>query len=141
MLRQVENAVGLSYGTISDVSNFDKTAEEIRSSKQRSFSRVRDIQESLKAALTALAYGMQYYTDYQTSSVQKPPAELSCDFGDGVLEDWEKTFTRRFQLVSAGLLKPEYVITDEFSCTVEDARKMIPNSSLESSGNGLFGDA
>lgn len=43
MLRRIENAVGLSYGTLSEVSEVEKTAEEVRSSKQRSFSCVKDI--------------------------------------------------------------------------------------------------
>ena len=42
ILRRIENAVGLSYGTLSEVSDVEKTAEEVRSSKQRSFSRVKD---------------------------------------------------------------------------------------------------
>ena len=37
ILRRIENAVGLSYGTLSEVSDVEKTAEEVRSSKQRSF--------------------------------------------------------------------------------------------------------
>lgn len=57
ILRRIENAVGLSYGTLSEVSDVEKTAEEVRSSKQRSFSRVKDIQENLRNALSRCSMG------------------------------------------------------------------------------------
>ena len=67
ILRLIENAVGLSYGTLSEVSDVEKTAEEVRSSKQRSFSRVKDIQENLRNALEQMLYGMQFYQYYYRS--------------------------------------------------------------------------
>lgn len=55
IFRQIENTTGLSYGTISEVSDVEKTAEEVRISKQRSFVRVCDIQKNLQTALEQLA--------------------------------------------------------------------------------------
>lgn len=43
MLKRVEFQCGLAYGTLSDPQNVDKTAEEIRSSKQRSYTTVKDL--------------------------------------------------------------------------------------------------
>ena len=55
IFRQIENTTGLSYGTISEVSDVEKTAEEVKISKQRSFVRVCDIQKNLQTALEQLA--------------------------------------------------------------------------------------
>ena len=54
MLKRVEFQCGLAYGTLSDPQNVDKTAEEIRSSKQRSYTTVKDLQRALGNALTDL---------------------------------------------------------------------------------------
>ena len=139
MLRRIENSVGLSYGTLSEVSDVEKTAEEVRSSKQRSFSCVNDIQQNLKAALQQLFYGMQYYADYLNGSGQLPDAELTCTFGDGVLEDTDKEFQRRLLLAQAGYIKPEKLLAWYFGCSEEEAKEMIPQSSMKSNAPALFG--
>ena len=54
ILKRIEFNSGLAYGTLSDPQNVDKTAEEIKSSKQRSYQLVKDIQESLEAAISCL---------------------------------------------------------------------------------------
>ena len=51
ILRRVEFNSGLAYGTLSDLNTVDKTAEEIKTSKQRSYSTVSDIQKALQKAL------------------------------------------------------------------------------------------
>lgn len=137
MLRRIENAVGLSYGTLSEVSEVEKTAEEIRSSKQRSYTRVCDIQQSLQEALEELLYGMQYYRDYYTGTV-RTAAGLNVTFGDGVLEDTEKEFQRRLQLAQAGFYKPEMLLSWYFGCSEEKALTMMPDNSMKSNAGKLF---
>lgn len=138
MLRRIENAVGLSYGTLSEVSEVEKTAEEIRASKNRSFTRICDIQQSLQDTLEQLLYGMQYYRNYY-SGISRSDAELTCTFGDGVLEDTDKEFQRRLLLAQAGYLKPEKVIAWYFGCSEEEAKEMIPDNSMKSNAPALFG--
>ncbi len=141
ILRRIENAVGLSYGTLSEMSEVEKTAEEIRSSKQRSFTRVCDIQEGLQESLSGLLYGMQYYRDYYSGS-SKAAANLNVTFGDGILEDTEKELQRRFLLTQAGYYKPELLLSYYFGCTEEEARAMMPDNSMQSNASKLFeGDA
>lgn len=129
-----ESAVGLSYGTLSEVSDVEKTAEEIKSSKQRSFVRVSDIQGNLQAALEQLLYGFQYYRDYYANRHTKP-AEVSCTFGDGVLEDTDKEFQRRLQMVQARVLKPELLLSWYFGCEEAEALQMLPE---QQDAGGLF---
>jgi hypothetical protein len=63
-------------------------------------------------------------------------AELTCSWGDSVLEDTEKTFQRRFQMAQAGYLRPELVVSYEFGCSEEEARKLMPNGGLTLFGGG-----
>lgn len=134
ILRRIESAAGLSYGTLSEVSDVEKTAEEIKSSKQRSFVRVSDIQGNLQAALEQLLYGFQYYRDYYANRHTKP-AEVSCTFGDGVLEDTDKEFQRRLQMVQARVLKPELLLSWYFGCDEAEALQMLPE---QQDAGGLF---
>ncbi len=75
-LRLVEFNCNLAYGTLSDRNNTDKTAEEIRASKQRSYSFVQDCQSALQTALEDMVDAMAFWCDlyqlcpsgaYQTS--------------------------------------------------------------------------
>ncbi len=63
MLKRIEFNCSLAYGTLSDPQNTDKTAEEIRASKQRSYAAVRDLQTSLQQCLTQLANIICVYAD------------------------------------------------------------------------------
>lgn len=127
ILRNVEFKCGLAYGTLSDVQDVEKTAEEIKSSKQRSFSTVSDIQACIEDALTDLLYAMDALcTLYNLAPAGK--CEIMCSFGDGVLEDIDKEFARRHNLVNAGLLRPELFLAWYFRCTEEDAKAMMPGA-------------
>lgn len=134
MLRRIENAVGLSYGTLSEVSDVDKTAEEVRSSKQRSFSKVKDIQANLRIALEDLVYGLQYYRDVYANRT-KPPAKAVFTFGDGVLEDPDVEYQRRAQMVRDKIMRPETFLAWYFDCTEEKAKEMMPE---QQDSGGLF---
>lgn len=127
ILRNIEFKCGLAYGTLSDVQDVEKTAEEVKSSKQRSFSTVSDIQSSIEDSLVQLLYAM----DALCTLYNLAPAgnsELMCSFGDGVLEDIDKEFARRLNLVNAGLLRPELFIAWYFRCSEEEAKAMMPGA-------------
>lgn len=125
MLRRIESNSGLAYGFLSQVDDVEKTAEEIKSSKQRSYDRVHDIQEALRTALEGAVYGMQYLRDYYENR-HNGDAALTCTFGDGVLEDADKEYTRRMQMVSAGLLSKEQFVMWYFSCDEAKAQQYLP---------------
>ena len=55
-LERIEFSAQLAYGTLSEPTYSDKTAEEIKTSKQRSFSAVSKIQRSLENAEKDLVY-------------------------------------------------------------------------------------
>ena len=119
-LRRVEFNIGLSYGDISDPQTIEKTATEIRSSKQRKYVLVSSIQAALAHTFDSLIYSMDVYA----SLYGLAPAgdyEATYDWGDSILDDQEtkdKEFARNLQLVSADImnaweLRAKYFNEDE----------------------------
>jgi len=105
ILRSIEFNTGLAYGTISDVQSNDKTAEEIRASKQRSYSTVTDIQGALKKALSELVYIMNVWCSIYNLAPEGK-YELSFDFDDSILADRALEFSEKRQLVEMGIMTP-----------------------------------
>lgn len=69
-----------------------------------------------------LVYAMDVYADLY----ELAPAgtySLSCTWGDSILEDVDKEFQRRLQLVTAGKLKPEKLLAWYFNIDEETAVK------------------
>lgn len=126
ILQRIEFNVGLAYGTLSDPQIVEKTAEEIKTSKQRSYTQVSAIQQSLEAALEDLLYAAEVYASFSGDLIGS--AELMCTWGDSVLEDTDKEFARRFQLASAGKYKWELLLSWYFNSTEAEAAEMIPEA-------------
>ena len=124
ILQRIEFSVGLAYGTLSEPSEIEKTATEILTSKQRSYVFVSEIQQSLETALEDLVYALNVYSSVEKSTLGD--IKLTCNFGDSVLEDTEKEFQRRLQMVSAGLLTKEKFIAWYFNCDEKEASAYIP---------------
>lgn len=80
--REIEFIVGLSYGDLSDVQQVEKTAEEVKVSKQRKYNRVTAIQGKLQTCLEELVAGLAFYNELYTSGY-----ELNCKFHDSILTD------------------------------------------------------
>lgn len=131
IFQRIEFNCGLAYGTLSDPQTVEKTAEEIRTSKQRSYTQISAIQRNLEFTLENLIYIYNYYSRY--FNLSQFDAVLSCVWGDSVLEDTDKEFQRRLQMVSAGILTKEKFISWYFHCDESQANDYIPQS------DGLFG--
>ena len=105
ILRKIEFNCGLAYGTLSDVDNVEKTAEEIRASKQRSYSTICDIQKSLRDALCELVGAMDALCSlYHLAS--EGEYEISFDFDDGIVADRTTEFSEKQKLLQAGIMQP-----------------------------------
>lgn len=83
--RDIEFNVGLAYGDLSKVSEVEKTAEEVRTSKQRKYNTVKAIQDNLKDCLEDFVKALAFYN--AMTSVQ---TEFKCEFSDSILTDEEK---------------------------------------------------
>ena len=125
LLKRIEFSCSLAYGTLSDPSSVEKTAEEIRTSKQRSYSAVCDMQARLREALEHLVWCLDFYATLYNLA-PRGEYEVSYTFGDGVLEDTDKEFARRLQLVSNGYLKPEKLLAWYYGVSEEEAAEMMP---------------
>lgn len=97
--RNIEFAVGLSYGDISNPQNIEKTATEIRSAKCRKFNTVYSIQQNLKTCLDDLVYALAFYNEMATKNY-----EFVCDFKDSILVDEETERIQDRQDVSMGAM-------------------------------------
>ena len=88
ILKKVEFQCNLAFGTFSDPASVEKTATEVRISKQRSFSAVSNIQKSLEHAIDDLIYSV----DKLASLYHLAPAgtyKTSYQWHDSVLQDEE----------------------------------------------------
>lgn len=128
MLKRVEFQCGLAYGTLSDPQNVDKTAEEIRSSKQRSYTTVKDLQRALGTALTDLVYSINKLLDAQWNGGENVPSPGDCnitfDFDDSIISDPKERKQMYWGYVTAGKF-PFWRYLVEFEGYSEDDAKAI----------------
>lgn len=80
--REIEFAVGLAYGDLSNPQFVEKTATEVITSKQRKYDTVTAIEENLKQCLDDLAYALAFYNSMTLSGYK-----FTCDFKDSILTD------------------------------------------------------
>lgn len=103
IFKRIEYNCSLAYGTISDPTNVDKTAEEIKTSKQRSYQLVSDIQLSLENSLNGLIRVIDDLCDmYNLAPVGNYDVSYSWD--DSIIIDAEKEKLQDMQEVNNGLL-------------------------------------
>ena len=101
ILRRIEFQCGLAYGTISNPQSVEKTAEEVRASKQRSYATVRLIQKALQDSIESLFYAMDVYATLYSLA----PAggyDLAFDWDDSIVNDPTERKAQFWQYVEAG---------------------------------------
>lgn len=119
--RQIEFAVGLSYGDLSDAQYVEKTATEIKASKSRKYNRVTAIQDKLKVCLEDLVAGLAFYNGLYTSGY-----EFQCHFNDSILTDEEAERQQDRQDVSMGVMSLTEYRAKWYGETEEEAEKNFP---------------
>lgn len=124
-LMKIEFLVGLAYGTLSEPTDIEKTAYEIRVSKQRSYHTVTAMQDAWHKGFKKIIYAMRVLA-LLYDMVPDGETELNCNWGDGVLEDTEAEYQRRWSMVVAGKLKTEAFLAWYFGCSEEEAKNMMP---------------
>jgi len=126
--REIEFKVALAYGTISNPQNVDRTAEEIRSSKHRSFAAVSDMQKSLESALEDYIYAINTLTSVNNLA---PDGiyQTQYNWGDGILEDTDKETKIKLQEVATGIISPEAYLKWRYDYTAEQIAEVMPQRS------------
>ncbi len=124
ILQRVEFNSGLAYGTISDPQNVDKTAEEIKASKQRSYANVADNQKSLEVALRQLVYAMDVWATIGNLA-PKGEHEISFEWDDSLITDREKEFNQRMLLMQMGEMQKGELRAWYLGETLEQAQEQL----------------
>ena len=120
-LRQVEFNVCLSYGDLSDVSDVEKTAAEVKVAKKRKYNMVGAIQENLKECLEDLVYALAFY-----NSMLRSGYEFICAFNDSILVDEETERQQDRQDVSMGVMSHAEYRAKWYGETLEEAQSKLP---------------
>ena len=137
ILQRIEFSCGLAYGTISDPLIVDKTAEEIKTSKQRSYSTVKLIQLQLEKAMNVYAKACDILaTLYGLAPEGKYTSATSLD--DSIVVDAESERLRDMQEVTQGIMKKWEYRVKWYGDTEDDAKAMTEEDM--SDDEILFGD-
>ena len=88
IIQKVEFNSGLAYGTLSDPQTVDKTAEEIKASKQRSYATVKSIQNSLDDAIRGLVAAADAWLTI--AGISPGTVETACKWDDSLVVDAEQ---------------------------------------------------
>ena len=141
VLRRIEFGAGLGYGDLSEVSQVDKTAEEIRASKERSYSTIVDIQKTLERSLTEVAEVMSIISDlYELGPDSTDEYDLTFHFDDSIVSTI-KTSDKKLEWdiamaeANSGYIKPEIYLMKRYGVTLEEALDMMPSKEPEATAN------
>ena len=128
IIQKVEFNSGLAYGTLSDPQNVEKTAEEIKTSKQRSYSTVKDIQNAAEDAIKELVHAIDIWMDLKELA---PPGrvDVSCDWDDSLIVDKKYEFEQLRADVGLGAVGLVEYRMKRFGETEEQAKEMLRKAS------------
>lgn len=124
ILQRIEFSCGLAYGTLSDPQTIEKTAEEVRASKQRSYSTIKSIQGALEAAIIDLVYAMDRFASEYGLGGPSNAYEIAFDWDDSIINDPKERKQMFWQYVSAGKY-PMWKYLVEFEGYSEDDAKAL----------------
>lgn len=124
-LRLYEVQIGVSSGTFTfDSQKGLVTATQVLSEDRTTYNTVAQLQRQLRPVLEAVAEITANLARFYGFEVVD--GEPAVEFGDSVFEDTGTEFSRRFQMVQAGLLKPEEFNAWYFGVPLKKAREMLP---------------
>lgn len=125
ILHMVENQCHLSPGTLSlDARTGTVTATEVISQDRTTYSTCAAIQQSASQALLDVIEAMDVLSDlYRLCPAGKISPAVS--FGDSVFEDTQQEFSRRIEMVRAGILRPEKLLEWYFDVDADTANTLL----------------
>lgn len=102
ILQRIEDVVGLSRGTLADVTSEARTATELRILRQRSYSTIADNQKALERCLKDVVRVMDKYATLYNLAPEGE-YEVSFEWDDSIITDTEQQMNERMILLNAGL--------------------------------------
>ena len=137
--QEIEFQSNLAYGTISDPNTVDKTATEINSSKQRSYSSVSQMQNSLEKALKHLVKILDIYCDlYELAPAGE--YEVSAEWDDSIIVDAESEQRISMQEVDRRLMSKKRYLMRRYGLTEEQAIERLKEIEEENKTNDIFAE-
>lgn len=124
ILRNVEYLSCLAFGTLSKIDDTEKTATEIKASKQRSYCTVSAIQKALQKCLEEYLVCLNDLCDFYKLA-PKDKVEQSFDFDDSLVTDSETEQKIWLQEVAAGLMPAVEYRMKRYGETEKQAQKML----------------
>ena len=104
IVQKVEFNSGLAYGTLSDPQVVEKTAEEIKMSKQRSYSTVKAIQNKLGDAIKALVDAIDAWMTMEDLALPGS-VNLAISWDDSLVTDKKAEREQDLQDLAAGIMQ------------------------------------
>lgn len=129
-LKLIEFACCLAYGTLSDPQNVDKTATEIKTSRQRSYTFVSDTQQALQTALEDLVYAMDYWAVFYGLVPPGDNYEVSFNWDDSIIVDAEAERQTDRADVAMGVMSLAEYRSKWYGETLEEAERNLPEPAL-----------
>ena len=124
-LRLYEVQIGVSGGTFTfDTQKGLVTATQVLSEDKTTYNTTAQLQRQLKPVLQALAKITATLSEFY--GIPCADGEPAIEFGDSVFEDTGTEFNRRFQMVQAGLLRPEVFNAWYFGLPLDKAKELLP---------------
>lgn len=130
ILRKIEFACGLAYGTLSNPQTVSKTATELKISNQRSYATITDTQKALESALEGLLYAMDIWATLGNLA-PRGTYQTGYQWDDSIVKDTELQFSQDLQLVGSGIMSKVEWRMRNFHEPEEVARKKIAEAQGE----------
>lgn len=132
MLRDIEEAVGLSPGTYSDPRTEARTATELKILRQRSYSTVADLQTATENALRSLTECMKIFASLYdvggvADAVNVSDIDMTFTWDDSILTDDDAEFAQQARLVQMNILRPEELRAWYTGESLEEAAANLPD--------------
>lgn len=124
--RQIEFACSLSYGDLSKNETVEKTAQEIKASKNRKYNMVNAIQNNLKQCLEDLAYAIAFYNAMFTAEIG-----FECSFHDSIKTDEDTERQLDIRDMQMGLMSRVDYRMKWYGETEEQAKQKIAEITME----------
>lgn len=124
-LKMIEFVCGLAYGAISDPTEVDKTATEVKSSKQRLYVTVTTIQTALEAALTDTAAAIAFW-------MGRPSPVVTFDWGDSIMTDSDAVAKQALLELQAGVIDNVEYYKRVYKMPEKDALKLAADIAARS---------
>lgn len=139
ILMRIEDTIGISRGTLSDVAAEARTATELKILKQRSYQTNADIQQAIEGALKDTIYVMNVYcTLYKITP--EGEYDTSFEWDDSIIVDIDTELGKRITLMQNGLaskLENRMWYFGETERQAEEALRKIDEESSQSMENEL----